>query len=378
MSDELSNLKQRRENEVVKPLSEWSILIRKQFLINYQILKLYLDSVDVELTDKEGILKQTKYKIAEKWKLMQESAQFIFGANITLKEINLQEVESFLLDKVKWLKENYNQMGFDEEPTDDEILSKIHVLMHEKEVSSYFPDHLDKLKETLNKNRRNNLFIDTLMNRLNDVIKLKIPAEYEEYFGSYDELTTKEERYKDILIKVNDYSEEIKDKYDMLTTIQTQVLGDNLHGHPIIGWVYRTIVPHAYYKDLQIRVNKQGATFISEGIRDNLFLDQIFSQAQLNILALSIFLGIGLTQQYSRLNQLFLDDPIQSMDDVNILAFIDVLRAIIDSKISNKRLIISTHDDNFAELLSIKMRNKNIVQYRVEAYGSEGPIITRV
>lgn len=107
-------------------------------------------------------------------------------------------------------------------------------------------------------------------------------------------------------------------------------------------------------------------------------MDQIFSSAQLNILALSIFLGLGLSQEYSSIKQLFLDDPIQSMDDVNILAFIDVLRAILDSNSKHKKIILSTHDDNFAKLLSIKMRNRSFVEYKFISYGNEGPIIERI
>ncbi len=73
-----------------------------------------------------------------------------------------------------------------------------------------------------------------------------------------------------------------------------------------------------------------------------------------------------------------MDDPIQSMDDVNILAFIDVLRAIMDSKYSNKHIVVSTHDEDFAQLLSIKMRNRKMVQYRIVGYTEEGPQIIKM
>lgn len=95
-------------------------------------------------------------------------------------------------------------------------------------------------------------------------------------------------------------------------------------------------------------------------------------------MALSVFLGLGLSQQYSRLDQLFLDDPIQNMDDVNILALIDVFRAILDSKHKQKKIMLSTHDDNFAKLLSIKMRNREFIQYNFVGYGDEGPKVDRI
>ncbi|RHW53757.1 hypothetical protein DZC34_22120 [Clostridium botulinum] len=86
-------------------------------------------------------------------------------------------------------------------------------------------------------------------------------------------------------------------------------------------------------------------------------------------------MGLGLTQKCSNLDQLFLDDPIQSMDDINILSYIDLMRAIIDSNVISKNIVISTHDDNFAKLLSIKMRNKEFKVYNFISYSKEGPII---
>ena len=146
-----------------------------------------------------------------------------------------------------------------------------------------------------------------------------------------------------------------------------------LEKHPIITFIYELINPHPFYNKLEIVNKKGGLHFKNEG--KEIHLDQIFSAAQSNILVLSIFLGLGMTNQYSTLGQLFLDDPIQSMDDVNILGFIDLLRAILDSQSEQNNLVISTHDSNFAKLLGIKMRHRPFVEYRINAYGEEGPII---
>lgn len=42
---------------------------------------------------------------------------------------------------------------------------------------------------------------------------------------------------------------------------------------------------------------------------------------------------------------IFIDDPIQSMDSINILSFIDLFRGITLSL--GKQLIVSTHEENF-------------------------------
>lgn len=146
-----------------------------------------------------------------------------------------------------------------------------------------------------------------------------------------------------------------------------------LEKHPIITWIYEMINPHPFYKKLEIINEKGGLHFKNEG--KEIHLDQIFSASQSNILVLSIFLGLGMSHRYSALGQLFLDDPIQSMDDVNILGFIDLLRAILDSQSEQNNLVISTHDSNFAKLLGIKMRNRPFIEYQIVAYGEEGPLI---
>ena len=53
---------------------------------------------------------------------------------------------------------------------------------------------------------------------------------------------------------------------------------------------------------------------------------------------------------------IFIDDPIGHFDDLNILSFIDVLRTIITE--TNWQIIISTHDENFYEVMKIKLNSK--------------------
>jgi exonuclease SbcC len=76
-----------------------------------------------------------------------------------------------------------------------------------------------------------------------------------------------------------------------------------------------------------------------------------FSTAQINILSLSIFLASALNSKEYQC--IFIDDPIQSMDSINVLSTIDLLRSIVLNK--KKQIILSTHDENFHKLLKKKM-----------------------
>ena len=155
--------------------------------------------------------------------------------------------------------------------------------------------------------------------------------------------------------------------------IQNDAISIILRKNAMVQWVYSQINPHPFFREIEFDYDKVEGTNLKQRDIDNIFLDHIFSSAQLNVLALSIFLGLSLTQKCSNFDQIMLDDPIQSMDDINVLSYVDLLRGILNSKKINKSFIISTHDNNFANLLSIKFRNRDYIIYNFDSYGKEGP-----
>jgi len=50
---------------------------------------------------------------------------------------------------------------------------------------------------------------------------------------------------------------------------------------------------------------------------------------------------------------IFIDDPIQSLDSINILSTIDLIRSIVVNQ--KRQIVLSTHDENFHNLLKKKM-----------------------
>lgn len=130
----------------------------------------------------------------------------------------------------------------------------------------------------------------------------------------------------------------------------------------LITSIYRKIDPHPFFKivrfecvfpederpRLEVYLYEDGSTQpISPGL--------YFSSAQLNILSLSIFLAKALHIEHDGepVRSILIDDPIQSMDSINILSVIDLLRNI--SVNFDRQIILSTHDENFYELLKLKV-----------------------
>jgi hypothetical protein len=70
---------------------------------------------------------------------------------------------------------------------------------------------------------------------------------------------------------------------------------------------------------------------------------------------------------------MLLDDPIQNMDDFNVLGLLDALR----SAKAGRQVVVSTHDAQLAELVRRKLRptgfSERTIVHRFRGYGPEGP-----
>ena len=78
----------------------------------------------------------------------------------------------------------------------------------------------------------------------------------------------------------------------------------------------------------------------------------VLSSSQLNVLAVAIFLSLNLSIPSLPLQVIALDDPLQSLDDVNLLGLTDLLRRVRGTR----QVIVSTHDEKLAHLLARKLR----------------------
>ncbi|QIK52875.1 AAA family ATPase [Dysgonomonas sp. HDW5B] len=131
----------------------------------------------------------------------------------------------------------------------------------------------------------------------------------------------------------------------------------------LINDLYKRIDPHPDYKkvkfipDFKDNKPKLNVCVYKDNDDKNFIIPNLyFSQAQLNILSLCIFLAKALNAKDNKGNSIdciFVDDPIQSMDSINILSTIDLLRSIVVNQ--QKQIILSTHDENFHNLLKKKI-----------------------
>lgn len=126
-----------------------------------------------------------------------------------------------------------------------------------------------------------------------------------------------------------------------------------------INQIYNKIDPHPnmnHIKFLTTNSSKGLQTHIytyDDNEKDKMSPVLYLSSAQVNILSLCIFLAKVLTEDETTFNTIFMDDPIQHLDGINLLAFIDLLRTI--TSVMGRQIVISTHNEHFYELIKVKM-----------------------
>lgn len=151
-----------------------------------------------------------------------------------------------------------------------------------------------------------------------------------------------------------------------------------IFGGITISHIYEKIEPHKRFRRLQYQIefSDEGKPELYVKVlndeEDGVVPELFFSSAQLNAVALSVFLGGALSSYNSKVKTIFIDDPIGHFDDLNVLSFIDVIRTIISE--TDWQIIISTHEENFYEIMKVKL-NPQYYNSKFLVFKDEGIVV---
>lgn len=102
-----------------------------------------------------------------------------------------------------------------------------------------------------------------------------------------------------------------------------------------------------------------------DGIRfqtdSNKTYDAVFSMSSGQLSALIIAFTLALHKKYSQNKVVLIDDPVQTMDELNMYGFIDLLR----NEFWDNQIIMSTHEDMMSAFMRYKFKNYNQSEKRV-------------
>jgi DNA repair exonuclease SbcCD ATPase subunit len=130
---------------------------------------------------------------------------------------------------------------------------------------------------------------------------------------------------------------------------------------PLVDDIFARLAPHPAFTALGFEMGvayRSGVAdpFVSDpesGVTADPLL--VFSSSQANVAALTYFLALSWASTAKALPFLLLDDPLQSMDDVNALGFSDLCRHLR----TRRQLVVSTHEQRLAGLLERKLTPRN-------------------
>ncbi|MCJ7932753.1 MAG: AAA family ATPase [Chryseobacterium sp.] len=373
--------------------------------IDSQILELsnQLKKVDETLLERKTLVKSTKEKleISERNVLKyQSSNEYKEIREYFIKELNSNSLEKITLSEgISNIRLDINGLIIKKE-TQNKSLAELRV-----KLSNYTLSKDEYIKRTQQINEAKNLILrnyesyeNYIQSEFDLIIRDKDKSQIEQAFVDLvnkqkeieRQAETKFEKYKIVRIlndacieateskKVQDVIKEITKGLQDLGSSEEMLNAEkeNLKAYlkgtieayfytPLINAIYRKIDPHPDYKEIEFECdfaeNKPRLQIYTLSINEKgeeiwSVPSLYFSTAQINILSLSIFLARALkTKDNEKLpvDCIFIDDPIQSMDSINILSFIDLFRGITLSL--DKQLIVSTHEENFHLLLKKKI-----------------------
>ena len=152
--------------------------------------------------------------------------------------------------------------------------------------------------------------------------------------------------------------------------------------NPLLQNIWARIDPHPAFRLVSFfsqvfRGKGQLSTIVSDPIEDKKceVPAAVLSSSQVNALAVSVFLALNIGIPKPPLPVAILDDPLQSLDDINLLGLVDLFRRTKD----RRQFLVSTHDAHFGGLLSRKLRpadqSGRTVVIELDTWSRVGPAV---
>ncbi len=345
----VQNYKQNNDNkyngfiEIKKGLDLWNELKQK------------IERISEE--EKEILAKHTSYKYfigdQKKVQLKQNKIEnYINIAKVKIKEYDKQILE--LNQIIQDIERKLQQLVKIKSELEKMINCKLEL------NGSKILDFITENISLLNKERFESRNLLKVIEKYIDDIKLR---DIESKIGNYDQEIFELQKKIDQYVKMD---EQLRSLLNYHTQVQSSLVNEYLNGISlVINNYFRQISPHSYFNYITLvtkknelfillKDNQIGSEDIESFIEDSVNASLTLSAAQSTILAMSIFLALNKSQNWSKLNVIGIDDPFQNLDDINVYSFIDVLSNLVS--VEDRQILISTHDSDFARLTVRKMK----------------------
>lgn len=147
--------------------------------------------------------------------------------------------------------------------------------------------------------------------------------------------------YNDLGVIVTEYNTQIKNYWK-------QIMKDI----EIVFYIYSAKILQTHQRGTGIFLKESNSKiirFITHPNKDH-DVSNFMSSGQLSAIILALTLSLNKVYGNKGLSSLLIDDPLQTMDDINISSFIELLR----NEFNDKQIILSTHEENVSSFMMYK------------------------
>ncbi len=184
---------------------------------------------------------------------------------------------------------------------------------------------------------------------------------------------------KQILRELDDWCVYFQTIREELEQLRSQALEKHIESYgPLSSSIQKRLRSVYGFGDVNLRVHK--GTIIAEVERSGhigLSPSDYFSESQIQIAMLSLFLSANLTQNWSRFCPILLDDPVEHFDDLNSYALVGLIKRLASRRRYGRQFIVSTCDERLYRLMRQQFNtiDGKVAYYKFAALGETGPTI---
>ncbi|WP_035301754.1 hypothetical protein [Clostridium sp. DL-VIII] len=304
----------------------------------------------VQSTEIKNITKDNKVLSTKIEELTNETSQYKYEEIITEIDTTKAEIETKFkfIDEYEKIYKKHSKLN-----CEDIQLQQVSDMIKNADI---LRNVIERKKENVNLIIENIGYITENEARINLINKNKIDVE-------------KQRKIKETLDKLNTY----KDGLEKVINVKVNLAFNS----DCINSIYRRLEPHPNMNNIKFvpdfvdgKPTMNIYTYSDEDKKNMKAPILYFSAAQVNILSLSIFFAKAL-QKSNGLETIFMDEPVQHLDSINILSFVDLIRTVAFGKKFNRQMIISTSNSNFYNIIKRKLDSDyyNSKFIELESYG---------
>jgi len=363
---------------------DWNTLLNleKEIEVKEKLFNAFYDDTTTKVKGEENYLHSNYFnrirdKINEYLKQPENLVDSAFYSEVSVAYKRKAHIEAFVkwceekdIDFRKFLNRNYNEAAKD---------INIKVELFSKEIQGKCIEISDENYINVEKEINFENIFDELFDGVEENVckvtseRIKEKLKYIDYLY-FNQSTEKLKLMKDELSELREKKRKldsilksikaIKDVYD--TRIKEH-WSNILKKIEIPFYIYSGKIIQDYQRGLGVFVKEatelKNIKFVPSGKTDHDAINSL-SSGQLSGLVIAFTLALNKVYGDSKFKTILIDDPVQTMDDINMASLVEILR----NEFSDKQLIISTHEDDISMYIRYKFYKYgiNTVKFNVK------------